>query len=266
MNCLVFGRGPWGRNIARTLNELGHKATVVSRGASFSFADAAFIATPVSTHRELVAQMFKNGVPVFCEKPMVMGIAEAVFLRDAWERNNKPVFLVDHLQLFNEDVEHTTPIGHFHIDAYGPGPYRPDCSGLWDWGSHTVAEALFLTSAKEGRLVKATSAGPVINDNGISEMVDIQATFDGTFITMRVGNGATVKRHASEHIFDAAFVNEPPLTRAVKAFLDEVREPSPGDGDRRFGMDLPFEVCRFLESVDDELMRQGIERPQRAGS
>ena len=147
MKCLVIGRGPWGRNIAKTLRELRQDVTVVGSTDMLPLSDAAFIATPASTHCSLIQAMFSAGVPVFCEKPMAVGIAEATFLLEMWERAGKPVFLVDHLQLFNEDVEDAKVESELNIYAEGPGPFRPDCSGLWDWGSHAVAEALYLCNA-----------------------------------------------------------------------------------------------------------------------
>jgi predicted dehydrogenase len=85
----LVGCGTWGRHILRDLVALGCDVPVVARspesttrareGGAASVVDAIgslpaveglVVATPVSTHAEVLQETLERGVPVFCEKPL----------------------------------------------------------------------------------------------------------------------------------------------------------------------------------------------------
>lgn len=96
----LVGCGLWGRNIARDLLELGCRVTCAdsndearSNAASLGMTavsslddlprvDGIVVATPASTHHEVVSRALTYDVPVFCEKPLTTDSASARTLRD----------------------------------------------------------------------------------------------------------------------------------------------------------------------------------------
>ena len=122
----VVGAGNWGRNLIRTLDQLGVLAAVVEKDPAKRvelvksyknlkiYADlpellndpgiqAVFIATPVPTHYQLARAALLAGKDVFLEKPLVLSTAEAkklVELAGARER----VLMAGHLLLYQPAV------------------------------------------------------------------------------------------------------------------------------------------------------------------
>lgn len=109
----LVGCGKWGRHILRDLVTLGCDVPVVARSpesraraedggaravvadiASLPTVDGIVVATPTSTHREVVEQALEIGVPVFCEKPLADDAGDAaelarlasdrLFVMDKW--------------------------------------------------------------------------------------------------------------------------------------------------------------------------------------
>ncbi len=88
MKVAVIGAGRMGAFHAETLHgrdevsELRiydadpERATVPSLEAALEGADAALIATPASTHAELIHLCLERGLPTFCEKPIALGLKE----------------------------------------------------------------------------------------------------------------------------------------------------------------------------------------------
>jgi predicted dehydrogenase len=98
----LAGCGRWGRLILRDLHTLGCDVPVVARSeasreraregdaeaivadfASLGPVDGIVVATPTSTHAEVVAEALELGVPVFVEKPLTADVASARRLADA---------------------------------------------------------------------------------------------------------------------------------------------------------------------------------------
>jgi predicted dehydrogenase len=109
----LVGCGRWGRHILRDLRNLGCEVPVVARSeesrqrardggaaeivasvASLDRLDGVVVATPTSTHAEVVEEVLGFGVPVYVEKPLTAGTASArrlaaaapdrLFVMDKW--------------------------------------------------------------------------------------------------------------------------------------------------------------------------------------
>lgn len=94
----LFGCGVWGRAVLRTLARFDcrvvvvdpdpaaidyarrHGASRVAPSASGLAFDAAIVATPATTHYEVVSGLVDRGVPVFVEKPFTTNGADALAL------------------------------------------------------------------------------------------------------------------------------------------------------------------------------------------
>ena len=112
MKAAVIGAGNWGINLVRTLNELGALAGVAegvscatrtgplrspSQAPIFeshqdllaSDISAVCIATPASTHFQVVKEALLAGKDVFVEKPFTLGVEEACRLTELAQDQNK---------------------------------------------------------------------------------------------------------------------------------------------------------------------------------
>ena len=157
---LVIGRGPWAKNIWRTLDELKVPYTVSGRITAqedVMHAQArgnthVIIATPLSTHYDLAKMALRRSIPTFLEKPACSTLTELVHLhrlaQDGYGRTITK-FLVNSIHLFSEGAEkmveewngrHKHPYPpSAHGTFGGPGPVREDCNGLWDYGWHPLS-------------------------------------------------------------------------------------------------------------------------------
>lgn len=98
----LVGCGRWGRHILRDLGSLGCEVPVVARSAasrerareggapeiadsvaSLREVDGVVVATPTSTHAEVVEEALALGVPVYVEKPLTADLASARRLAEA---------------------------------------------------------------------------------------------------------------------------------------------------------------------------------------
>ena len=172
----LIGAGQWGRNYIRTLKTLStgeiRLTAVASRNPETARLvpqdaiivdspkqllddcrdqiDAVIIATPASSHLELTLSALDRGLPVLVEKPMAFSRSDAKRIAKSAE-NTTQIVCVDFIHLFNPAWREFTKLVHQHGDIIGVrsyaganGPFRPDCSVLWDWGPHDVAMTIDL--------------------------------------------------------------------------------------------------------------------------
>ena len=107
---------------------------------------AVAIATPASTHYEIISAALKKGYHVFSEKPLTLEYSESVALCKLAEQQQCQLF-VDHTYLFNPVVETGKTIvteGRLGELRYGYAtrthiePVRPDVDVLWDLAIHDI--------------------------------------------------------------------------------------------------------------------------------
>src|SRR5581483_1064477 len=106
--------------------------------------DAVIVATPTSTHREVVEACLDAGVHVLVEKPLAATVADAEHMAQLGENTHR-VLMVGHTFLFNPAVRAIKryidegllgEIRYLYFQRTGLGPIRQDVNALWDLAPH----------------------------------------------------------------------------------------------------------------------------------
>jgi predicted dehydrogenase len=106
--------------------------------------DAVIVATPTSTHRDVVEHCLTSGVHVLVEKPLAGTVADAEALA-AIQKSTGRVLMVGHTFLFNPAVRAIKgyieqgllgDIRYLYFTRTGLGPIRQDVNALWDLAPH----------------------------------------------------------------------------------------------------------------------------------
>jgi len=151
----LVGCGRWGSLVRRDLEDLGASVVVVDPAVEGAIGDVdelpevdgVVVATPATTHAELVGRLLDRDVPVFCEKPFTTDVDEA---RALVERGGDRIHLM-HVWRYHRGVERlgelardgslgrvlgvrTTRVG-------GPSP-RVDTDAVWTLVPHDLTIAL----------------------------------------------------------------------------------------------------------------------------
>lgn len=169
----IIGFGHWGPNYARILaGTLGGARLVAcaepasGRLAAFerqypsarAYADyrrllregdldAVIVATPTSTHREVVEDCLRAGLHVLVEKPLASTVEDAEALA-ALARESGRTLMVGHTFLFNPAVRaikryidegQLGKIRYLYFQRTGLGPIRQDVNALWDLAPHDLS-------------------------------------------------------------------------------------------------------------------------------
>lgn len=107
--------------------------------------DGVIIATPAATHFSLARDFIKQKIPILVEKPFTTNLRDAIIL-EKLARNHQTLVMVGHEYLYNPaylKLKKLLPrlgkINFISSEAGNWGPFRPDTSVLWDYGSHDVA-------------------------------------------------------------------------------------------------------------------------------
>jgi predicted dehydrogenase len=107
--------------------------------------DAVVVATPASTHYQLISDALQLGYHVLAEKPLTLDAKECVELTRLAEKQ-KLQLLVDHTYLFHPAVERgqqvVQQLGQLRYGYAARthlGPVRQDVDALWDLAIHDIA-------------------------------------------------------------------------------------------------------------------------------
>ena len=163
----LVGPGRWGRHILRDLVALGAETTVVdhagrSREAALAAGAAAVVdsvdalpervtgavvATPTTTHAEVVEQLLERPLAVFCEKPLTDDPASAariaaaapdrVFVMHKWRYHPGVELLAELVR-----SEELGPVVGLRTTRIGWGNPHGDVDGIWMLASHDLSIAL----------------------------------------------------------------------------------------------------------------------------
>ncbi len=155
------------------------------------------VATPPHFHTEPALAALRAGHAVIIEKPMTMSVPEARTLLEAARAAHVPV-LVEHTHLFSPAFRalcSSRPAGLVRIESLSGnrGTFRPDCSSLWDWGSHDVAMALTVAGERPGE-IKARRVAHEETPEGPGDLFEITLAFpSGSRARLTFGNILTAR-------------------------------------------------------------------------
>jgi hypothetical protein len=131
------------RSEAKQLEALpaGHDVKTVCHQFSVfcAYADAAIIATPPDTHRELAIQCMRLGMPCLIEKPLALTWADCQAI-DAVSKETGVPYMVGHTHIYS--AAFTPPGEVLRLTGTHGGPDGHDYSPLLDWGPHLVSMAI----------------------------------------------------------------------------------------------------------------------------
>jgi predicted dehydrogenase len=113
--------------------------------------DAVYIATPVSTHYELVKRALDSGKHVLVEKPLAMTVEQAEALA-ALAAAKRLTLMVGHTFVFSPPVRKVKelidsgvmgPIYYVETTRVNLGLFQKDVSVLWDLGPHDLSILIY---------------------------------------------------------------------------------------------------------------------------
>jgi predicted dehydrogenase len=260
----LIGAGAWGKNYIEAAKETGIAEVVWSAGRDWGDqprVDALIIATPPEVRTEII--LSQRGVPMMVEKPLCLSTREAESIRDSWlDPDRSAPFLVDYVHLFSPAYERLRTVvqeqlGRVRVYGRTSSDVVRGYSPLWDHGCHDLAMCLGFGLEKPVHVSSAKSEDgshqdmDVHFDSGDAAHVRVSRGPKGkTLVVMCGGMGAVYDAGSGTLEVNGRVVEvstERPLTRAVKAFAEAVRDG--GTDDWRFGIESSIEITRMLEQV-----------------
>lgn len=202
----VLGCGGWGKNIVRSMHELGALCAVVDptedgRALAASLAPEAtihdrpepvwsdpsvrgvMIATPAETHYEMARAALDAGKDVFVEKPLTIDVEDA---RDLVERARraKRILMVGHLLEYHpailklHELVRTGELGKIRYlisNRLNLGKIRTEENALWSFAPHDISVILRLVGQLPFEVV--ATGGSYLTPN-IADVTVTQLLFD----------------------------------------------------------------------------------------
>jgi predicted dehydrogenase len=159
----LVGCGRWGRFILRDLLSLGASVSVVANGDNARLAqeagaqvvtrlddlppvDGIVVATPTTTHADVIEALLPRGTPIYCEKPLcddadrARRLAEAgrgrLFVMDKWRYHLGVLALADVAR--SGELGPVVGLRTIRVDF---GHSHPDTDGIWTWLPHDLVIA-----------------------------------------------------------------------------------------------------------------------------
>ena len=196
----IIGLGHFGKHYARLLQEISGVKLVKTSNTSAETDEiisnkeinCVVIATPPSTHKDLIIKSLRAGKHVFVEKPMVLSVSEAKAVKKELEKNKNLVFMVGFQYVFNDHIryikEHIADLGVVKYvvgENLYCGPLRADVGSFIDAGIHDLSVLEYLFSP--GKVVKVAGAkralGNSVNDDFTAVTVTFQSGLMAHFLT-----------------------------------------------------------------------------------
>lgn len=221
----LIGYGHWGKILAKTisgsvdfhLSSLGLRRQQenvqvddscqiyfsISEFFSESDLDAVVIATPPSTHLDLVKESLSKNWPVYLEKPAFLSPQEHEEAAVLMKNKSQPI-MVGLLHLYSSaykqlknDVTESLKKGLSirQIETWGGnmGPFREDYSSLWDYGPHDLSMTLDILGERPTQVKKESIRDENTNINASSHRLRLVFP-SGAVANVCVGNNFEVKK------------------------------------------------------------------------
>jgi predicted dehydrogenase len=250
--------------------------------------DGIIIATPPSSHAEILMAAIEVKKSALIEKPVVKSREEVERIHAAL-KNQRSIILVDHIHLYHpafralqSEALKLGPVRSINSSAGNYGPYRPDVSVLWDWAPHDLAMCLTLVpgAAYPLRLIRLDArvvagalaerlalrvelSGSIIADVRLSTLDPRHRWFavafescslvyrdSGTEKLVRLPRGVEVDAGGGSPI---AVDDDLPLTRVVLEFVHAIRV---GD-DSLTSIELGLSVVNLIAEIESLLESRG---------
>ncbi|WP_248961614.1 Gfo/Idh/MocA family protein [Sphaerisporangium perillae] len=235
-------------------------------------ADAVIVATPTSTHAELILRACEAGIPVFCEKPVAPGIEETARVVEAADRGGTLVhigfqrrfdagYAAARRALKNGEVGDLHRVHMLTADPRPPAAdYIPLSGGIYRdchihdfdilrWVTGREVESVYATGANRGAAFFA-EAGDVDTSAALLTLDD------GTLVTMQgsryngAGYDVRMELAGTRRTFAVGLDERVPLTSAEPGVAFPGGEPWPDFG-ARFEAAYVDEIDAFLACVRD---------------
>jgi UDP-2-acetamido-3-amino-2,3-dideoxy-glucuronate N-acetyltransferase len=200
----LIGCGGWGRNIARTLSQLGalkvvcdpdssrHDYVAGELGAAFTteLADvlsdssiaAVAIATPASTHADVALRAFKAGKHVYVEKPIALSAPDAHAIAGAARASGK-VLMVGHLLQYHPAfvkllaMVRSGALGrvqYVYSNRLNQGRIRNEENALWSLAPHDLSMILAIAGETPSSV---TAVGQAAVQQRIVDLATVNLAF-----------------------------------------------------------------------------------------
>lgn len=203
----VIGGGYWGKNLIRVFNELGALKAICDMNETLmedykqkhqdffctsraqdiickTDIDAVIIATPASTHYELVSIALENGKSVFCEKPLALTEKQGEKLVELSEKKNL-VLMVGHILHYHPAViklkqmvnqGELGDILYMYSSRTNIGRIRHEENILWSFAPHDISLILSLT---KNLPIRVAAHGGIFLPHDVEDVTLTFLTFPG---------------------------------------------------------------------------------------
>jgi len=208
---VLIGCGRWGRLILRDLSALGARVTVViphgdQRASTFpeairvvpslsdaETADGIVIATPTSTHGDILLNCLEHDIPIYCEKPLTDSVELAqrvvdqaldrVFVMDKWRYHPA----VEAMRDIVSARTFGTVLGLDTVRTQWGNPHADvDCA--WILLPHDLSIALEVL----GEIPRVTSSTAITRRDRLVQLSSSWQFTNGTSMTTVVGEDSSV--------------------------------------------------------------------------
>ena len=144
--------------------------------------DCVVIATPPSTHKDLIVKSIRAGKHVLVEKPMVIGAAEAKAVEKELKKRRDLVFMVgfqyiynDYIRYLKEHIADLGKVGYVVAENFYFGPLRKDVGCFADAGVHELSILEYLLNPGDIKKVSRSSFG--VQNNKIDDFTAAAISF-----------------------------------------------------------------------------------------
>lgn len=144
--------------------------------------DAVVVATPTSTHYDVVKRALLEGKDVLCEKPLTVDVGEAKELVELADDVGR-ILMVGHVFLFNAGVrtlcdlirrEQLGEIYYVHCVRTNLGPIRNDVNCVYDLASHDIYIANYLLDSQPYKVI---AKGENFIQSGVEDVAFISLSY-----------------------------------------------------------------------------------------
>lgn len=154
--------------------------------------DALVVATPTSTHAEIVRDALEAGLHVLCEKPLCLRVEEGEGLIRLAEAKGL-LLMVGHVFLFNAGIlklrqlvqeRELGAVQYLTCRRTNLGPIRGDVNVIWDLASHDVSITNYLLNALP---LQVSGVGQAYLRKGLQDVAFVTLTYpDGLLAHLHV--------------------------------------------------------------------------------